>query len=166
MCMLDTLFTLVWNFHIVSMKFISSLVVCPFLWQPILRTIISKVIIPIVNANLRRGFPLPVLPLVDLQNADVHYEEGYILICSDVYYKGLSIKPFNFSRKWIPPRRKSQTCKCAPEEVFSWNILIILWDVYGDGWERTNIMESLVQNPTSNDCQLTGYVKVSNILSQ
>ncbi|CAM6027186.1 unnamed protein product [Sphagnum balticum] len=63
------------------------------LMQSTVRMIVAKVIIPIVNLNLKRGFPLPVFPAIDLQNADVRYDDGYILICSDVYYKGGSIKP-------------------------------------------------------------------------
>jgi hypothetical protein len=61
--------------------------------QSTVRMIVAKVIIPILNLNLKRGFPLPVFPAIDLQNADVRYDDGYILICSDVYYKGGSIKP-------------------------------------------------------------------------
>jgi lipopolysaccharide-binding protein len=63
------------------------------LMQSTVRMIVAKVIIPILNLNLKRGFPLPVFPAIDLQNADVRYDDGYILICSDVYYKGGSIKP-------------------------------------------------------------------------
>ncbi|XP_024362697.1 putative BPI/LBP family protein At1g04970 [Physcomitrium patens] len=58
------------------------------LLQPTLRTVISRVILPILNKKMKHGFPLPVLPAVDLENADIRYEEGHILICSDVYYKG------------------------------------------------------------------------------
>lgn len=58
------------------------------LLQPTLRTVISRVILPILNKKLARGFPLPVLPAVDLENADIRYEEGAIFICTDVYYKG------------------------------------------------------------------------------
>lgn len=60
--------------------------------QPTLRTIVSKVIIPLLNVKLGNGFPLPVIPAVDLENADIRYEEGYIFICSDVHYKGGLIK--------------------------------------------------------------------------
>ncbi|KAH9555834.1 hypothetical protein CY35_08G137300 [Sphagnum magellanicum] len=63
------------------------------LMQSTVRTLISKVIIPILNHSLKKGFPLPVFPAIDLQNADVRYDNGYILICSDVHYKGGYIKP-------------------------------------------------------------------------
>jgi hypothetical protein len=63
------------------------------LLQPTLRTVISRVILPILNKKLAHGFPLPVLPAVDLENADIRYEEGAIFICSDVYYKGGIFKP-------------------------------------------------------------------------
>ncbi|KAG0582311.1 hypothetical protein KC19_3G050700 [Ceratodon purpureus] len=62
------------------------------LLQPTLRTVISRVILPILNKRLEKGFPLPVLPAVDLENPDIRYEEGYIFICSNVYYKGGIIK--------------------------------------------------------------------------
>jgi hypothetical protein len=61
--------------------------------QSTVRIVVSKVIIPILNHSLKRGFPLPVVPAIDLQNADLRYDDGYILICSDVYYKGGYIKP-------------------------------------------------------------------------
>jgi lipopolysaccharide-binding protein len=61
--------------------------------QSTVRTLVSKVIIPILNHSLKKGFPLPVFPAIDLQNADVRYDNGYILICSDVHYKGGYIKP-------------------------------------------------------------------------
>jgi lipopolysaccharide-binding protein len=63
------------------------------LMQSTVRTLVSKVIIPILNHSLKKGFPLPVFPAIDLQNADVRYDNGYILICSDVHYKGGYIKP-------------------------------------------------------------------------
>lgn len=72
--------------------------------QPTLRTIVSKVIIPLLNVKLGNGFPLPVIPAVDLENADIRYEEGYIFICSDVHYKGGLIKsiqlPANDALLW------------------------------------------------------------------
>jgi hypothetical protein len=58
------------------------------------RTVLSKVIIPILNINMKRGFPLPVIPAIDLQDADVRYDDGCILICSNVYYKSGYIKTF------------------------------------------------------------------------
>jgi lipopolysaccharide-binding protein len=58
------------------------------LLQPTLRAVISRVILPVLNKKLEKGFPLPMLPAVDLKNADIRYEEGFIFICSDVYYKG------------------------------------------------------------------------------
>jgi hypothetical protein len=58
------------------------------LLQPTLRTIISRMILPLLNSKLKKGFPLPMLPAVDLENADIKYEDGFIFICSDVYYKG------------------------------------------------------------------------------
>lgn len=61
--------------------------------QPTLRTVISRVILPILNKKLEKGFPLPVLPAVDLENADIRYEDGFIFICSDVYYRGGLILP-------------------------------------------------------------------------
>ncbi len=51
-------------------------------------------VISILNFNLKRGFPLPIFPTIDLQNVDVKYDDGYILICNDVYYKGGKIKPY------------------------------------------------------------------------
>ncbi|KAH8953031.1 hypothetical protein BDL97_08G003200 [Sphagnum fallax] len=63
------------------------------LMQSTVRMVVSKVIIPILNHSLKRGFPLPVVPAIHLQNADLRYDDGYILICSDVYYKGGYIKP-------------------------------------------------------------------------
>ena len=71
--------------------------------QPTLRTVISRVILPILNKKLARGFPLPVLPAVDLENADIRYEDGAIFICSDVYYKGGIFTP--------PPRPPTQSEK-------------------------------------------------------
>ncbi len=62
--------------------------------QPMVRTVLSKVIIPILNINMKRGFPLPVIPAIDLQDADVRYDDGCILICSNVYYKSGYIKTF------------------------------------------------------------------------
>ncbi len=50
-------------------------------------------VIPILNLNLKKGFPLLLFPTIDLQNAYVRYDDGYILIYSDVYYKGGKIKP-------------------------------------------------------------------------
>lgn len=44
-------------------------------------------ILPLLNSKLKKGFPLPMLPSVDLENADIKYEDGFIFICSDVYYK-------------------------------------------------------------------------------
>ncbi|CAM6042964.1 unnamed protein product [Sphagnum compactum] len=65
------------------------------LLQPMVRMVLSKVIIPILNINLKRGFPLPVIPAIDLQDADVRYDDGCILICSNVYYKSGYIKTFS-----------------------------------------------------------------------
>lgn len=65
--------------------------------QPTLRTIVAKVIIPLLNVKLGNGFPLPVIPAVDLENADIRYEEGYIFICSDVHYKGGLLKSIQLS---------------------------------------------------------------------
>jgi hypothetical protein len=56
--------------------------------------IMAKMIIPILNLNMKRGFPLPIFAAIDLQNVDARYDDVYILICNDVYYKGGYIKPF------------------------------------------------------------------------
>jgi hypothetical protein len=48
----------------------------------------------IIDFNLKKGFPLLVFLTIDFQNANVRYDDGYILICNDVYYKGGYIKPF------------------------------------------------------------------------
>jgi hypothetical protein len=68
--------------------------VLPFSVQPMVRTVLSKVIMPILNINMKRGFPLPVIPAIDLQDADVRYDDGCILICSNIYYKSGYIKTF------------------------------------------------------------------------
>jgi hypothetical protein len=54
----------------------------------------AKVIIPMLNFNMKRGFPLPFFLAIDLQNVNARYDDVYTLICSDVYYKGGYIKPF------------------------------------------------------------------------
>jgi len=51
-------------------------------------------VIPILNFNLKKGFLLLVFPTIDLQNANVRYDDGYIFICSDVYYTCGKIKPY------------------------------------------------------------------------
>ncbi len=51
-------------------------------------------VIPISNINLKRGFLLPIFPTIHLQSANVKYDDGYILICSDVYYTCGKIKPY------------------------------------------------------------------------
>jgi hypothetical protein len=43
---------------------------------------------------LKRGFPLFGFLAIGFQNENVKYDDGYILICNDVYYKGGYIKPF------------------------------------------------------------------------
>jgi hypothetical protein len=43
---------------------------------------------------MKKGFPLLVFVAIDFQNANARYDDLYILICSDVYYKGRYIKPF------------------------------------------------------------------------
>lgn len=63
------------------------------LLQPTLRTVISRVILPILNKKFDHGFPLPFLPAIDLENVDIRYEEGYIFVCCDIFYKGGIVKP-------------------------------------------------------------------------
>ncbi|KAJ7570867.1 hypothetical protein O6H91_01G136800 [Diphasiastrum complanatum] len=56
--------------------------------QVAIRTIVKDVVLPLLNFNLRKGFPLPVLPSVQLQHADVRYKDGFLLVCTDVRYEG------------------------------------------------------------------------------
>ncbi len=51
-------------------------------------------IIPILNLNMKRGFPLLDFATIDFQNTNAINDDVYILICSDVYFKGGYIKPF------------------------------------------------------------------------
>ncbi|BBN17123.1 hypothetical protein MPTK1_7g12170 [Marchantia polymorpha subsp. ruderalis] len=59
-----------------------------YLVQATVRTIVKDVVVPLLNLNLRRGFPLPVVAGVTLQNSDLRYEDGYIMVCTDIHYKG------------------------------------------------------------------------------
>jgi hypothetical protein len=49
------------------------------------------------NTNIKfqfeKGVSITCFPTIDLQNVNVKYDDGYILICNDVYYKGGKIKP-------------------------------------------------------------------------
>ncbi|KAL2613523.1 hypothetical protein R1flu_025215 [Riccia fluitans] len=47
--------------------------------QATVKTIVKDVVLPLLNLNLRRGFPVPVVAGVTLQNSDLRYEDGYIL---------------------------------------------------------------------------------------
>jgi hypothetical protein len=57
------------------------------------RTVLSKVIIPILNINMKRGFPLPVIPAIDLQDADVRYDDGCILMIATYTTRVATSKP-------------------------------------------------------------------------
>lgn len=55
-----------------------------------IRTLVKDVLLPLLNLSLRRGFPLPVVPFMELKNADIKYGDGFILVCTDAQYTGFS----------------------------------------------------------------------------
>ncbi|EFJ04326.1 hypothetical protein SELMODRAFT_138877 [Selaginella moellendorffii] len=57
------------------------------------RTILKDVILPLVNYNLKKGFPLPVIPAIEFQEATIRYEDDFLLICTDIRYTGLPLPP-------------------------------------------------------------------------
>ncbi|KAJ7538614.1 hypothetical protein O6H91_11G056500 [Diphasiastrum complanatum] len=54
--------------------------------QAAVRTVVTDVILPLLNFNLRKGFPLPIIPSVELQAADIRYGNSFLLVCTDVHY--------------------------------------------------------------------------------
>eukprot|EP00249_Psilotum_nudum_P022822 c28652_g1_i2 orf=473-2203(-) len=52
----------------------------------ILQIVLKDALIPILNLSLKGGFPLPLIPSVELQNSDINYGNGYILVCTDAQY--------------------------------------------------------------------------------
>ncbi|KAL3679442.1 hypothetical protein R1sor_022398 [Riccia sorocarpa] len=56
--------------------------------QATVRTIVKDVVLPLLNLNLKRGFPVPVVAGVTLENSDLRYGDGYILVCTDIHYTG------------------------------------------------------------------------------
>jgi hypothetical protein len=46
------------------------------------------------KSQFEEGVSITCFLTIDFQNANVRYDDAYILICNDVYYKGGYIKPF------------------------------------------------------------------------
>lgn len=54
--------------------------------QAIVQTIVKDVLLPLVNVQLKKGFPLPIIRNFRVQNADVIYHESQLIVCTDVQY--------------------------------------------------------------------------------
>ncbi|KAL4555449.1 hypothetical protein LXL04_038068 [Taraxacum kok-saghyz] len=68
-----------------------------FLIQPVMWTIIETVFLPYINARVGTGFPLPIFRGINLQNAEILFQDSRITICSDFSYK----EPFDPSRTLV-----------------------------------------------------------------
>ena len=53
-----------------------------------MKTTLKNIIIPLLNYRLQNGFPIPVIPGVVLTDAEITYDDQYLLICTDVEYTG------------------------------------------------------------------------------
>ncbi|KAM7270818.1 hypothetical protein ACFE04_030032 [Oxalis oulophora] len=54
--------------------------------QPIMRTIIQTVVLPLANAHLSKGFPLPVINGFTLEDGEVICSDSKVTVCTDVSY--------------------------------------------------------------------------------
>ena len=59
-----------------------------FFAQVFLKGILKEILLPYLNFSLRRGFPLPVIPYMELRDSNVEYGDGFLRVCTDVEYKG------------------------------------------------------------------------------
>ena len=59
--------------------------------QVFLKGILKELLLPYLNFSLRRGFPLPVIPYMELRDSNVEYGDGFLLVCTNVEYKGYAI---------------------------------------------------------------------------
>uniref|UniRef100_A0A2P2J3S6 Lipid-binding serum glycoprotein C-terminal domain-containing protein n=1 Tax=Rhizophora mucronata TaxID=61149 RepID=A0A2P2J3S6_RHIMU len=71
------------NFN-VSLKWSKVGDVHMHLVQSVAFTILETFFIPYINLHLMKGFPLPLLHGVALQNAEIHYAYSKIMICSNL----------------------------------------------------------------------------------
>lgn len=53
-----------------------------------IRTLVKDALLPYLNLSLRRGFPLPIIPSMELRDAGVKYGDAFLLVCTDVQYTG------------------------------------------------------------------------------
>ncbi|XP_061345448.1 putative BPI/LBP family protein At1g04970 isoform X2 [Gastrolobium bilobum] len=56
--------------------------------QSVTSTVLKTVLIPYLNSQLKRGFPLPIVNGFALENARVLYAQPWIAVCSDVSFLG------------------------------------------------------------------------------
>lgn len=56
--------------------------------QATVRTLVQEFVLPLINLNLKSGFPIPMIAGVEIEDADLRYEDGYLLICTNVHYNG------------------------------------------------------------------------------
>ncbi|XP_057978017.1 putative BPI/LBP family protein At1g04970 [Malania oleifera] len=54
--------------------------------QTVTSTLLKTMLLPYANLRLRRGFPLPVLHGFGLKNAEIHWTDSRLMICSDVAF--------------------------------------------------------------------------------
>ena len=59
-----------------------------FFAQVFLKGILKELLLPYLNFSLRRGFPFPVIPYMELRDSNVEYGDGFLRVCTDVEYKG------------------------------------------------------------------------------
>ncbi|GLJ47025.1 hypothetical protein SUGI_0992820 [Cryptomeria japonica] len=54
--------------------------------QAVVQTLVKDVLLPLINVQLKKGFPLPIIRNFRVQNADVIYDESQLVVCTDVQY--------------------------------------------------------------------------------
>ena len=72
--------------HLLDTK--TSVAMNLFFAQVFLKGILKEILLPYLNFSFRRGFPLPVIPYMELRDSNVEYGDGFLRVCTDVEYKG------------------------------------------------------------------------------
>lgn len=78
-----------------------------YLVQATVRTLVQELVLPLINLNLKSGFPIPMVAGVEVENADLRYEDGYLLVCTDIHYSGGYFNSRN-QQKSLPERDDKQ----------------------------------------------------------
>ncbi|CAM6099422.1 unnamed protein product [Calypogeia fissa] len=78
-----------------------------YLVQATVRTLVQELVLPLINISLKSGFPIPMVAGVEIIDADLRYEDGYLFVCTDIHYSG-GYFGSQTKQKSIPERHSQQ----------------------------------------------------------